>query len=106
MPRYPVNTAVFTANKASTVVDVPDTATSMAVAVPVLDAGNLSIQGLIAPGGTFYTMRGKSGDDDTAYTFTATTGSFVLSCVIVAGVRQIKFINSADVTGTLNVTFK
>lgn len=97
-------TCAFAANKTSTALVVPPDARSMAVAFPALDAGNLTITGSV-DGTTYYTLRGKSGDEDTAYTFTATTGSFILPAVLVGGVRSIKFTNSVDVTGTITATF-
>jgi len=76
----------------------------MAVAFPALTAGNLAIEGSI-DGTNFFALRGKSGDEDTAYTFTATTGAFILASVIVGGVRSIRFTNSVDQTVTITASF-
>lgn len=97
-------TAAFAANKTSTAITVPDDAKSMAVCFPALDAGNLIIQGSV-DGTNYFNLHGKSGDDTAPYTFTATTGSFILPALIVGAVRLIQFTNSADVTGTITVAF-
>jgi hypothetical protein len=77
------------------VVVVPPAAKTMAVQFPTLDAGALSIEASIN-GEDYAPLNGKSGSDDTAYSWAASTGSFVVSVVPVMGLHSVRFSSAVD----------
>lgn len=103
LPGRTVITVTLAATQITSAVDVPEGTKVMSVYIPSLTSCTLSIEGSV--GGTNFGVIKGSMEDVVGYSWSATTGNFVIALVPVAGITKVRLSSSVSQTCTFELGF-